>query len=156
MASAPLQDEQNLLQGSPKRVAVVGAGVSGLAAAFKLKNSGLNVTVFETDGRAGGKLRSVCQDGLIWDEGANTMTESEPDVQSLLDALGLREKQQFPISQNKRYIVRNGTPALLPLNPIQMISSNFLSVGSKLQILMEPFLWMNKKLPKESDTNERL
>lgn len=154
MASAPLQDEQNLLQGSPKRVAVVGAGVSGLAAAFKLKCSGLNVTVFETDGRAGGKLRSVCQDGLIWDEGANTMTESEPEVQSLLDALGLREKQQFPISQNKRYIVRNGTPVLLPLNPIQIISSNFLSVGSKLQILMEPFLWMNKKLPKESDTNE--
>ncbi|VFQ97530.1 unnamed protein product [Cuscuta campestris] len=35
-----------------------------------------------------------------------------------------------------------------------MISSNFLSVGSKLQILMEPFLWTNKKLPKESDTNE--
>lgn len=46
---------------------------SGLAAAYKLKLHGFNVTVFEADGRAGGKLRSVCQDGLIWDEGANTM-----------------------------------------------------------------------------------
>lgn len=96
---------------------------SGLAAAYKLKVHGLNVTVFEADGRAGGKLRSISQDGLIWDEGANTMvcisyyynisinlsnwwclpyilphiiqTESEADVSSLLDDLGLRDKQQF-------------------------------------------------------------
>lgn len=46
---------------------------SGLAAAYKLKVHGMNVTVFEADGRAGGKLRSISQDGLIWDEGANTM-----------------------------------------------------------------------------------
>jgi hypothetical protein len=38
-----------------------------------LKSHGLNVTVFEAEGRAGGKLRSVSHDGLIWDEGANTM-----------------------------------------------------------------------------------
>lgn len=46
---------------------------SGLSAAYKLKLHGLNVTVFEADGRVGGKLRSICGDGLIWDEGANTM-----------------------------------------------------------------------------------
>ena len=46
---------------------------SGLAAAYKLKSHGLNVTVFEAEGRAGGKLRSVSDHGLIWDEGANTM-----------------------------------------------------------------------------------
>lgn len=46
---------------------------SGLAAAYKLKSHGLDVTVFEAQERAGGKLRSVSQDGLIWDEGANTM-----------------------------------------------------------------------------------
>jgi len=46
---------------------------SGLAAAYKLKSHGLDVTVFEAEGRAGGRLRSVSRDGLIWDEGANTM-----------------------------------------------------------------------------------
>lgn len=46
---------------------------SGLAAAYRLKSHGLNVVVFEAEGRAGGKLRSVSLDGLIWDEGANTM-----------------------------------------------------------------------------------
>lgn len=49
---------------------------SGLAAAYKLKSKGVNVTVFEADGRVGGKLRSVIRNGLIWDEGANTMVVS--------------------------------------------------------------------------------
>ncbi|KAK9272025.1 hypothetical protein L1049_002394 [Liquidambar formosana] len=127
--------------GSVKKVAVVGAGVSGLAAAYKLKSHGLDVMVFEAEGRAGGKLRSVSNDGLIWDEGANTMTESEMEVRSLLDNLGLRKWQQFPISQNKRYIVRNGMPVLIPTNPVALIKSNILSAQSKLQIILEPFLW---------------
>ncbi|KDP46312.1 hypothetical protein JCGZ_10152 [Jatropha curcas] len=139
MASAPKDERRNPSSG--KRVAVVGAGVSGLAAAYKLKSHGLKVTVFEAEGRAGGKLRSVSRDGLIWDEGANTMTESEVEVKNLIDDLGLRERQQFPISQNKRYIVRNGKPVLIPTNPIALITSNILSAKSKFQIILEPFLW---------------
>ncbi|KAI7733948.1 hypothetical protein M8C21_005334 [Ambrosia artemisiifolia] len=130
MASSPtIVDNQK----PAKRVAIVGAGVSGCAAAYKLKLHGLNVTVFEADGRVGGKLRSVSQDGLIWDEGANTMTESEADVTSLIDDLGLRDKQQFPISQHKRYIVRNGKPVLV-------------------QILLEPFLWKKTKSSDEPES----
>ncbi|KAH9743600.1 protoporphyrinogen oxidase 2 [Citrus sinensis] len=134
--------------GSAKRVAVVGAGVSGLAAAYKLKSNGVNVMVFEADERAGGKLRSISKDGLIWDEGANTMTESEMEVKGLLDDLGIREKQQFPISQYKRYVVRNGVPFLIPTNPIALITSNFLSAQSK--IILEPFLWKKSDSAKVS------
>ncbi|CAL5368499.1 unnamed protein product [Camellia sinensis] len=141
-------------QSSDKRVAVVGAGVSGLAAAYKLKLHGLNVTIFEAEGRAGGKLRSISQDGLIWDEGANTMTESEMEVGYLLDNLELRGKQQFPISQNKRYIARNGEPVLIPSNPIALIRSNFLSTQSKFQIMLEPFLWKKQNYAKMSDAEE--
>lgn len=47
--------------------------VSGLAAAYKLKSHGLGVTVFESEGRIGGKLRSISCNDLVWDEGANTM-----------------------------------------------------------------------------------
>lgn len=117
---------------SVKRVAVVGAGVSGLAAAYKLKSHGLDVTVFEADGRAGGRLKSVSQDGLVWDEGANTMIENGMEVTGLIDALGLQEKQQFPISQHKRYIVKNGTPLLVPTNPVALLQSKLLSAQSKV------------------------
>ncbi|PIA51255.1 hypothetical protein AQUCO_01100238v1 [Aquilegia coerulea] len=136
-----------------KSVAIVGGGISGLAAAYKLKSYGLNVTLFETEERAGGKLRSVSQDGLIWDEGANTMMESEMEVTTLLDNLRLREKQQFPISQNKRYIVRNGKPEMIPTNPIALIKSSFLSTKSKL--MLEPFLWRSSAKNNISDENSK-
>ncbi|XP_048494621.1 protoporphyrinogen oxidase 2 isoform X1 [Beta vulgaris subsp. vulgaris] len=136
---------------SAKRIAVVGAGVSGLAAAYKLKSHGLSVTLFEADTRAGGKLKTVAKDGLIWDEGANTMIESEAEVTSLLDDLGLREKQQFPIAQNKRYIARDGRPVLIPSNPIALLKSNILSAQSKLQLMLEPFLWRKRYASKISD-----
>ncbi|XP_076949571.1 protoporphyrinogen oxidase, mitochondrial-like isoform X2 [Bidens hawaiensis] len=74
------------------------------------------------------------------------MTEGEADVSSLIDDLGLRDKQQFPISQHKRYIVRNGKPVLIPSNPIALIGSSFLSTQSKFKILLEPFLWKKNKL----------
>ncbi|KAK6155277.1 hypothetical protein DH2020_009525 [Rehmannia glutinosa] len=169
MSSAAKEDKQG---SSVKNVAVIGAGVSGLSAAYKLKLHGLNVTVFEADGRAGGKLRSISHNGLIWDEGANTMTESEAAVGFLLDNLGLRDKQQFPLSQQKRYIAKNGMPILLPSNPIALIRSNLLSAGSKglytlkysfsynvifyfqLQIFLEPFLWKKNNTSKRSDTKE--
>ncbi|KAL0344113.1 UNVERIFIED_CONTAM: Protoporphyrinogen oxidase, mitochondrial [Sesamum angustifolium] len=176
MASSAKEDKR----GFPgKSVAVIGAGVRyvsdqivqfrhflrnvldelaeplcGLSAAYKLKLHGLNVTVFEAEGRAGGKLRSISHDGLIWDEGANTMTESEAAVGFLLDNLGLRDKQQFPLSQQKRYIAKNGVPVLLPSNPIALIRSNFLSAGSKLQIFLEPFLWKKNDGLKGPDTEE--
>lgn len=37
-----------------RRVAVIGAGVSGVAAAIHLKRAGLEVTVYERNARAGG------------------------------------------------------------------------------------------------------
>ncbi|OIW02997.1 hypothetical protein TanjilG_13634 [Lupinus angustifolius] len=126
---------------SIKRVAVVGGGVSGLAAAYKLKSHGVDVTVFEAEERAGGRLRTVSQDGLVWDEGANTMTESEKEVKDLIDALGLQEKQQFPISQHKRYIVKDGAPLLVPSNPAALLKSKLLSAQSKVvDYLIDPFI----------------
>ncbi|KAI3896954.1 hypothetical protein MKX03_026713 [Papaver bracteatum] len=132
---------ESIKPGSVKSVAVVGGGVSGLAAAYKLKSQGINVTVFEAEEKAGRKLRSVSRGGLTWDEGANTMTESSMEVKGLLDNFGLRETLQFPISQNKRYVVKDGAPTLIPSNPIALIASSLLFTKSKFQIFFEPFLW---------------
>ncbi|KAL6903604.1 hypothetical protein ACP4OV_004417 [Aristida adscensionis] len=122
-------------------VAVVGAGVSGLAAAYRLRKRGVNVTVFEAAERAGGKIRSNSEGGFLWDEGANTMTESDLEASRLIDDLGLHEKQQYPNSQHKRYIVKDGEPALIPTGPIALMKSSVLSTKSKLALFLEPFFY---------------
>ncbi|CAD6263244.1 unnamed protein product [Miscanthus lutarioriparius] len=124
-----------------RSVAVVGAGVSGLAAAYRLRKSGVNVTVFEAADRAGGKIRTNSEGGFLWDEGANTMTEGELEASRLIDDLGLQDKQQYPNSQHKRYIVKDGAPALIPSDPISLMKSSVLSTKSKIELFFEPFLY---------------
>ncbi|CAM6081512.1 unnamed protein product [Calypogeia fissa] len=141
---------------SPGTVAVIGAGISGLAAAYRLRTEGVNVTVFEAEGNVGGKLKSLSEDGYVWDFGPNSMVENTPEVGSLIDDLQLREKLQFPVLQNKRYILLDGTPVPLPSNPLGLIGSKILSTKSKLQILLEPFLWSRKPSGPESAKDDKL
>lgn len=54
-----------------KTVVVVGAGISGLAAARTLKDKGFNVVVLEAQDRVGGRLRTNRTLGVAFDEGAS-------------------------------------------------------------------------------------
>lgn len=54
-----------------KSVIVIGAGISGLAAAKKLQEKGFNVTVLEAQEKVGGRLRSNRSLGIAFDEGAS-------------------------------------------------------------------------------------
>ena len=52
-----------------ERVIVVGAGVGGLASAIRLQNDGYDVTLFEKEPRAGGKMNRIVEDGFTFDVG---------------------------------------------------------------------------------------
>jgi oxygen-dependent protoporphyrinogen oxidase len=54
------------------RVAVVGGGVAGLTAAFRLRQAGLHVTVFDA-GQVGGSVRSYLEEGFFWEAGAASL-----------------------------------------------------------------------------------
>lgn len=57
--------------GSDKSVLIIGAGISGLAAAQKLKQKGFKVTVLEAQDKVGGRLRTNRSLGIAFDEGAS-------------------------------------------------------------------------------------
>jgi phytoene dehydrogenase-like protein len=48
-----------------KSVAIIGAGITGLTAAFYLKRKGIPATVYEASGRGGGVIQSLRQDGYL-------------------------------------------------------------------------------------------
>jgi monoamine oxidase len=71
----PKNDSPGILVGdySPKRVVIVGAGLSGLVAGYELKRAGHKVTILEARNRVGGRvftLRSPFSDGHYAETGA--------------------------------------------------------------------------------------
>ena len=73
-------------------VIIVGAGVSGLAAARHLRRSGVDVVVLEGSDAVGGRIRTDLVDGFRLDRGFQLYNPAYPEGRSVLeyDALDLR------------------------------------------------------------------
>lgn len=69
LTNACKQKEEELPKS--KTIIIIGAGISGLAAAKKLKEKGFNVIVLEAQDKVGGRLRSNRSLGVAFDEGAS-------------------------------------------------------------------------------------
>ncbi len=83
------------------RVAVVGAGVSGLAAAHRLRTllgPDAVITLLEQRDRIGGVLRTVDFAGMPYDVGAEAFLARRPEVPALLAELGLGDRMVHPTS----------------------------------------------------------
>ncbi|HET9875399.1 MAG TPA: protoporphyrinogen oxidase [Mycobacterium sp.] len=75
---------------------VVGGGISGLAAAYRLRATvGLaaDITVFEPAARLGGVLRTETVGGVPMDVGAEAFVARRPEIPALLSELGLADRQ---------------------------------------------------------------
>jgi predicted NAD/FAD-dependent oxidoreductase len=72
------------------KIAVIGAGISGLAAGRVLAQAGHEVVVFEKSGGYGGRLasrRDVENESLTFDHGVTHFSVTNPEFQSLVDEL---------------------------------------------------------------------
>jgi len=80
-------------------VAVIGGGISGLAAAHRLRTvlgPAAAITVFEQSSRLGGVLRTVTLAGHAFDVGAEAFLTRRPEVTDLLGELGLTDQLVHP------------------------------------------------------------
>jgi phytoene desaturase len=105
----PITDESSA---NPRpRVAVIGAGVGGLACALRLAHAGCDVTIFERNERVGGKLNVLLVDGFAWDMGPSLLTM--PHVfDELFASLGRRRSDYLkfvPLPCTCRYRWADGT-----------------------------------------------
>jgi len=126
----------------PRPVAVVGAGVTGLVAAYALRRAGAPATVYEASDRVGGVIRSVREGGYLAEFGPNSLLETTTRLPVWLREIGLGERMLYsdPAAEN-RYLVRYGRPVLLPASPLRLLfACELFSWRAKLALLREPFL----------------
>src|SRR4051794_37270560 len=71
---------------------VVGAGLSGLAAAYRLQQAGFAVTVLEREEGPGGRAQTENHDGYLVDTGPDALTEGYTHYLALLHELGLGDR----------------------------------------------------------------
>lgn len=122
------------------RVAVIGAGVTGLSAALELRDQGVDVTVLDAGARVGGVITTRRLDGFLIESGPTSLSAT-PTLESLITRLGLEDERVFPApSAKRRFIVRDGAPVALPSGPASLLTSRALSRGAKWRLLREPWV----------------
>ncbi len=132
------------------RVAVIGGGITGLAAAYELRRAGppdLEITVFESDSRLGGKLRSSPFAGLpAVDEGADAFLARVPWAADLCHEIGLDDL--VSPATGKAYIWWDGHLHALPEGLVlgvpaglwRLARSGLLSLGGRGRAALEPLI----------------
>lgn len=110
---------------------VIGAGLAGLTAAYRLKQAGWQVHVYECADYPGGRVATVRKDGYVMDVGATGVGDFYSDYMELLDELGLSKEIVYasPITatlrDGKLYEINANRPLLSGL------MSGLLSLRSK-------------------------
>ena len=86
------------------KIAVLGAGISGLSAARILKDKGYDVTVLEKNQTIGGLARTRFKDGYLYDpHGGHILNSKHPEVMEWIFSVLPKEKWQFTERNAKIY-----------------------------------------------------
>jgi protoporphyrinogen/coproporphyrinogen III oxidase len=130
------------------RVAVVGAGISGLTTALALTDTGdVGVTVFEAADRVGGKIDASPFAGVAdVDEGPDAFLARVPDAVALANRLGLGDDLVSPeavgaaVWYDGLHPIPEGLMLGLPTRIRPLASTKLLSWRGKARAALEPLL----------------
>ncbi|MCF7709103.1 MAG: protoporphyrinogen oxidase [Verrucomicrobia bacterium] len=123
-----------------RTVGVIGAGITGLTAAFRLSRMGVPVSVYEASGRAGGVIQSAGEDGFLAEFGPNTLLEISPKINEVIRDAGLSPRMMYSDDYaENRYLVRYGRPIAMPSSFGGFLKTDLFSAKTKLSLFKEPF-----------------
>lgn len=132
-----------------RQAVVVGAGMSGLAAALRFHERGWGVTVLESAGRLGGAIETHRRDGFLMEAGPDSFITEKPAALALIRRLGLLDgvigtnptcRRSFILSRGRLVPIPEGFYLLAPTNPVSFLLSPLLSWSGKFQAMAD--LWL--------------
>jgi len=115
-------------------VFVIGAGPSGLAAAYRLHQAGRRVVVLESRDRVGGQLLTVQRDGFLMEAGTTILPEAYASVMQLVRDLGM--ESELIAANSLMGFMRDGNMHLLRADKLALDAARtkLLSWRSKLKV----------------------
>lgn len=134
------------------RVAVVGAGYAGMAAAVKLAESGIAVTVFESSKTLGGRARGIQYRGRMLDNGQHILLGCYVETLSLIEKTCAIETPfiRTPLELNIDHFSMRALPLAPPFDLLfGLLLSKGLALSAKLGAIR--FLALTKFLELEKD-----
>ncbi|MDD3323981.1 MAG: protoporphyrinogen oxidase [Sulfurospirillaceae bacterium] len=135
------------------KIAIIGGGISALATAFYIRQAEpkAQITLFEKEGRLGGKMSTVEKEGFFFEEGSNGFLSNKPDTLDLVEQSGCGDILiRSNDSARKRFIYKDSL-CPLPESPKAFLKTPLLSLAGKLRVACEFFI-----APKKDDTHETL
>jgi oxygen-dependent protoporphyrinogen oxidase len=126
-------------------VVIIGAGISGLAAAWELKKRGLHPLILERSGRAGGVILTDRAEGFVVDAGPDSLLVQKPAAVQLCRELGLGDRLFPTLLPRTAFVLKHGQLVPLPeasflglparVGPF--VRSRLFSAGAKLRMATE-------------------
>lgn len=135
-----------------RKIAVIGAGITGLSAAYYLEKSlkpgDAEIFLFENDTRPGGKILTVIEDGFVIEGGPDSIYLFKPGAMELIKELHLEDfivqppegSRAFIFSRGKLRNFPEGFYGLAPRDFVKFLNSDLFSFSGKLRMLLEPFI----------------
>jgi protoporphyrinogen/coproporphyrinogen III oxidase len=136
-----------------KRIAIIGGGISGLAAAFALEKkrkdgASLEYVLYESSPRLGGVLVTEHVDGCLIEAGPDSFLTEKPWATDLCRELGLEDqligsndpdRKTYIVAKGKLVEIPDGLMFMVPTKILPTVLSPLFSARTKLRMAREWF-----------------
>ena len=117
-------------------VIVIGAGITGLACAFRLQQAGIHVLVLEASDSPGGMIATVEKNGFLFEAGPQA-PRFPREVWELVSELGIEDAFVHGNTRAERYILKDGQLHRAPFSPLSFLSTKLVDGASKYRLVTE-------------------
>ena len=129
-----------------RRVAIIGGGLSGLAAAYQLAQEGIEFTLFEASARLGGIVETVRRDGFVIECGPDSWVTEKPWARELAIELGLESeiigsndcwRRTYLLDDKRLVAMPDGMRMMVPTQWAPVLNSPLFTWQARLAYLRE-------------------